>query len=105
MKRPRLAWRRQPRELGLAGIVQGERGYQLRHQGKCLGGVYPIYLGFSRKRIGYHAYGRWEEYGVPYLNTCEEPVATVEEAKAILNKHFDTHLTTFLKKQKEAADV
>jgi hypothetical protein len=103
MKKPRLTWRKQPREPGLRGIGQGERGYELRHEGEHLGGAYPSFVGWGREKVGYYCSGRWDEMGVPHLNTCQEPVPTIEEAKAQLRAHFDQYLTLHLKKEADAS--
>jgi hypothetical protein len=100
MKKPRITWRRQPRERGLRGVAQGERGYELRYGEEHLGGAYPRYVGWGQEKVGYYCHGRWDAMGVPLLNTCEHPVPTIEEAKAQLSAHFAEYL-----KSKEAPDV
>jgi hypothetical protein len=51
--------------------------------------------------LGWYYVGRWEEWGVPYINTCRKSVKTPEEAKEQLMAHFREHIDRFL----EAQDV
>ena len=82
MGKPQLTWRKQPNIF-----VRGSHGYDLRHKGKQLGGAYPL-----SKALGYYCWGRWDEMGVPLINTANEPVGTMDEAKAILKAHFHKYL-------------
>jgi hypothetical protein len=92
-KKPRLTWRKEPNEEGLSSIGQRPRGYELRCQGERLGGVYPLTNRSDRYNIcGYYCAGRWDEKGVPHINTASQPVQTTDEAKKILMDHFRKHL-------------
>lgn len=74
--KPRLAWRKQPRERGLAAICQGERGYELRLAGETVMAVAPKTEPFNR-----YVVTGWYWYGLG-ANTARVPVATPEIAKA-----------------------
>lgn len=76
-----LTWRQEPRETGLAGVVQGERGYDLCYGGEKIGSVRPCYEGFNRRKRGYFWYAHSEKLGVPLHNTSRSPVADIEVAK------------------------
>lgn len=103
MKRPRLTWRKEPNETGLARVCQGPRGFELRHAGVRVGSVAPSTgMGNARYTInGWYCYGSWIDWGVPSINTCQTLVKTPEEAKEILMAHFREHIDRFL----ENADV
>lgn len=85
-KRARLFWRREPREKGLAGVCQGERGYHLMFQGSRIGSVNVRYgHGFSLTKEGYYWSARLDVNGeskIPLKNTCNNFVPTIEQAKA-----------------------
>lgn len=75
---PRLRFRRQKSERGLARHMQGERGYDLMLGDERIGGVYPRYARFERNS-GYYWYAH---VGKESRNTASEPVPTIEQAKA-----------------------
>ncbi len=62
-------WRKQPNEPGR--VCQSPRGYELRVGGEVVLCVAPLYRGE----------GGWYWYGMGQ-NTCQNPAATKEEAKA-----------------------
>lgn len=78
-RKPRLRWRRQARERGLAGVGQGELGADLIYLGEPIASV---------RAVHYHLpdYGKWWWHaggsGVPYRNMCRGPVNSLEEAQA-----------------------
>lgn len=78
----RLTWRLEPKDPGLAGVVQGERGYDLFYAGEHAGSVRPLSYGLERRKLGYFWYAGSDKLGVPYHNTSSTPVAEIEEAKA-----------------------
>ena len=86
MKKPRLTWRR--------GSDERKRGCDLRHKNERLGGAYPI-------ATGYYCWGRWDMMGVPLINTANQPVATIDEAKSQLKAHFDQYLAAYLESHKD----
>lgn len=75
----RLRWRREERERGLAGTCQGERGYDLMYGNQRVGSARVAYVGWSRNVAGYYHYCQW---GGESINTCDELVPTIDEAKA-----------------------
>jgi hypothetical protein len=102
LKRPRLMWRRQPNETGLAAVCQSPRGKELRNQGKTLG-LARSHGGRLRDRPGYYWHGGWEEYGVPRRNTASRTPSfpTLEEACADMMKYFQEHIDAYLKAQEK----
>mgnify|MGYP001224007371 CR=1 FL=1 len=88
----RLTWRREADEKGLRGVVQGERGFDLRYDGAEVGTVRPRYDGWSRKRAGYYWTAQSANPPVPLINTAGTPVATIEEAKAQCEAYVREHL-------------
>jgi hypothetical protein len=72
-RRKSFRWRREPHATGLAGICQGERGWQLRYGEEQVGTVAVAYKGGSRsEREGYYWYARSDELGVPLRSTAAE---------------------------------
>lgn len=71
--KPRLAWRKEPNEQGLARIGQGPRGYELRINGKRVADVSAVRNGFKYEYIGW----MWscasnDELGIAWKNTSAE---------------------------------
>ena len=77
-----LRFRKQPNETGLARVVQGPRGYELRDGTKVVMHVAPL-TGYGRAR---HQVNGWYVYGLG-INTTSEPVTTADEAKAFAMAH------------------
>ena len=72
----RLTWRKEPDEQGrLARVCQGERGYDLRCDGRKIGHVRPV-------SHGYYWFACDDNLGIPLRNTCCTPVPDIETAKA-----------------------
>lgn len=82
---PTLRWRREPRERGLAGVVQGELGYQLWLGSERIATV-AVYYEFGRhsRKLGYYWVARNDALGVPLRNTADggRIYATADDAKA-----------------------
>jgi hypothetical protein len=74
----RLTWKREERKTGLARVTQGERGYALRMDGEQIGAVYP-FRGRKRGAPGYY-WTAWVNGKTE--NTRENPLPTIEDAKA-----------------------
>jgi hypothetical protein len=74
-------WRKQPDEKGLARTFQNKRGLELREGTTIVMRVAP-----SQDRMGRGIDG-WYWYGLG-KNTCQEPCATQEEAKAQADAHY-----------------
>jgi hypothetical protein len=68
-------WRKQPDEKGRARSFQTQRGLQLREGTKVVINVAPYSDSRGRSVDGWYWYGMGR-------NTCKEPCATIEEAKA-----------------------
>lgn len=77
----RLTWSREPRQRGLAGVVQGERGYDLKYDGEIVGRARPLPVG-HRRYNGYYWYAVSDRSGIPLRNTSDKRVPTIDEAKA-----------------------
>lgn len=98
LKAPRLTWRKQPNEKGLAAVCQTPRGYELRHAGVRLGSVSPsTEMGRRYDIKGWYGCGAWDEWGVPRINTCHTLSETMEEAKRVLMAHFRKYIEARLK--------
>lgn len=68
-------WKLNDKITGLARVCAGPRGSKLFDEGKQVATVYPLGGDWSRPLAGWY----WCCAG---KNTCHEPVATAEEAKA-----------------------
>ena len=88
-KKKRLRWKLDPQETGLRSIGAGPRG-STYHDGETeYASVAPVGGGWSGPVIGWY----WIAYeGVPYENTCNEPVDTQEEAKKQAQEYVKKHL-------------
>lgn len=87
----RLRWKLDPAETGLRRIVAGPRGSTLRDES---GTRYATVATVGRRHgAPWYWVAGWES-GVPYMNTCRDPVATVDEAKAEALAHVRAALQT-----------
>lgn len=77
--KPKLRWKKEPSETGLRAVGQGPRGYRYHDGEKQYASVSPLGGGWRPMRGWYWVAG-WDS-DVPHKNTCNEPVATPEEAK------------------------
>lgn len=84
----RLTWRREPHARGLAGVCQGERGWDLRADGCDIAHVRPLLRG--RRTEGYYWYSCHSS--LPEANTSASPTSTPEEAKDGCEFFARTHL-------------
>lgn len=77
----RVTARREPREAGLAGVVQGPRGYIIKCNGKDVGRVSALFAGFGK--AGTRGWYFYASAGDVRINTCNDaiPFATAEEAR------------------------
>ena len=81
--KPRLRWKREQPEHGLARVCQSPRGYDLRLGGVKVGSVRPL-------RVGFADYDGWfwvachAVLGIPWRNSAAagHPRMTMVEAKA-----------------------
>lgn len=77
-------WRKEKREKGLAGVVQGVRGYELweRDGKRPIIYVAPLILGFNRfSPVGWYWYGLGQ-------NTSASPVSSADEAKVQAMEYY-----------------
>lgn len=75
----RLRWKLDPQETGLRRIMAGQRGSTLRDEA---GVRYATVATVGRHHSApWYWVAGWQTC-VPHMNTANEPVATVEEAKA-----------------------
>jgi len=77
-----LRWKKNPRPTGLAGVVAGPQGSELRD-----GDERYASTGFTSKRHGHKVEGwywvaRNDKAGVPHMNTCSTPLADEKAARA-----------------------
>jgi len=75
-------WSKQPSESGLARVCQSKRGAVLKEEGRIIAQINSR-AGDKRLHIGWY----WVCKG---KNTCNEPVETIEEAKAQVMAHLKT---------------
>lgn len=73
----RVTARREPRESGLAGVVQGPRGYIIKADGKDVGRASMRYEGWGRKELGWYFHAR---LGDVSINTCNDRLFETAEA-------------------------
>lgn len=87
----RMRWKKNPRETGLASMVSGPLG-SIYHDGqKKFASVSAIGGGYRGEVRGWYFVAGWDSK-LPYRNTCEEPVASEEEAKRQAEKYVADHL-------------
>ncbi len=76
-----LRWRRNPPERGLARVGAAPRGHRLYDDGVEVATVAPLGGGWKQPLKGWFWYCKGK-------NTCNEPVATVDEAKSAALVHY-----------------
>ncbi len=80
-KKPRITWRKQKNEGGLASIGQSPRGYELFVNGVQVGSVSAKNIGW-KNWSGWYWHARSDELGIEWRNTSsEKPFADIEDAK------------------------
>ena len=84
----RLRWKLDPKATGLARVIAGPRGSTLRDES---GTRYAVVSAAGRTSEGWYWVAGWGS-GVPHMNTCDAPCATVEEAKAQALAYVKSHL-------------
>lgn len=87
----KLRWKKQPRATGLSAIGAGPRGSYLHDGEQRYAVVYASTDGCSRDVIGWYFVAGWGSV-VPYLNTCDNPVPTEDEAKKAAYKYVTDNL-------------
>lgn len=91
MSKPRLRFKRQSNEQGLARVCQGLRSHELWYGDERVGGAYPLHGNWPLQEItGYY----WScptlpDLGIEYRSTADHPVATMEGAKAALRTYVE----------------
>ena len=75
--KPRLSWRKQPNETGLAAVGQGPRGAILKVNGDDVANVYA-----HGRSGGWYYVARNNSGTIPLRNTCDKVVKDLEAAKA-----------------------
>jgi hypothetical protein len=95
----RLRWKLEPAETGLRAVGAAPRGY-VYHDGQTeYARIHPNGGGWRRRQNGWY----WvvpEQYGIPYANTCHEPVATAEQAKADCEAYCKAEILHYLESRK-----
>ena len=94
--KPKLRWKKEPSETGLRAVGQAPRGYRYHDGEKQYATVSPLGGGW-RPMLGWYWVAGWSS-GVPHMNTCNNPVATPEEAK----EQAEAYVTKFLADVKPA---
>ncbi len=74
----RLRWRLDKHPSGLAGVCAGPRGSTLYDS---TGKRYAMVSAINRGGSGWYWVAGWDS-DVPRRNTCNQPVPTIDEAKA-----------------------
>ncbi len=91
--RPRLSWKREPNETGLARIGQGARGFDLRIGGVSVAEVRPLYHypkdGGARRLLGYTYSANDRHHGIKIRNTVKTGHCwrEIDDAKAACEKY------------------
>lgn len=92
MAKTHLRWKKNPVETGLRAVAvdSSRRGSKLHDGEHEYASVYGLgYHWTSRRSNGWY----WvASGGVPYMNTCNSPVSTEEEAKADAMAYVKQHL-------------
>lgn len=85
----KLRWKLNPRETGLRAIGAGPRGSRLHDGEKTYATVSA--LRHRHETTGWFWVAGWDS-DVPYMNTCNAPVATADDAKAAAMAYVKKHL-------------
>lgn len=91
-KKPRLRFKMQDKEKGLARVGAAPRGHDLYYGSKRVAVVSPLGGGWGGPLRGWYFFTY--DNRLPFRNTCGTPVATPEEAKADCMAYVRAHLTT-----------
>ncbi|GAB3416853.1 hypothetical protein NX774_12010 [Massilia agilis] len=89
-----LRWKKNPRPKGLAGVVAGPQGSELRDGERryATTGYIDGRINKGRKSGWYWVAG-WQS-GVPHKNTCDNPVLDEETAKTAALEYVRKYLKT-----------
>jgi hypothetical protein len=82
-----MRWKMAPRETGLRAIGALPRSHWLRDGDKRFACVSPI----DRSGSAWYWVAGWGS-GVPHNNTCDDPVATIEDAKKAAFAYVKAHI-------------
>ena len=93
-RRKPLRWRKEPDEKGLARVGQRMRGVELRLGDETVARVYPWRKGglWSHEYNGWYWVARSDVYGIPLVNTSQQPVKNLDEAKAAAKAYVLGHM-------------
>ena len=99
--KPRITWRKEANEQGLARIGQGPRGYELRINGNRVADISPVRNGFKLEYIGW----MWscasnDELGIAWKNTSAEkrkPYPMTDDGMEQAKADCKTYIVTCLK--------
>lgn len=87
-----MRWKKDERETGLRAVSAGPRGSKLRLDGETvLAVVRPLGGNWARRPVGWYFVAGWSS-GIPYCNTCDNPVETEAEAKEQAMAYVKKHL-------------
>lgn len=87
----RLRWKKDAAKTGLASIGAGPRGSEYHDGEQKYASVCPLGGGLRLFRGWFWVTG-WGSC-VPYVNTCDAPVATEQEAKEQAEAYVKKHLS------------
>lgn len=84
----KITFKMRPKAKGLRAVGAAPRGFDVRVDGECVGGVAPLGgHGFQPLRGWYYAIN----YKGAYINTCGKPELTPEDAKAAAKAWIKAH--------------
>ena len=78
----KLTWSKQPSEQGLASVGQGPRGAILKVDGKRIGTVSAVSIGWKSWRGWFWSTPPDDDLGIPWHNSHETPSFDLDAAKA-----------------------
>jgi hypothetical protein len=84
-----LRWKKNPKPIGLMSIGAGPRGSKLRDGEVEYASIAPCWE--NHKVVGWF-WVALSSGGIPYKNTCDEPVATEDDAKRDAMAYVKKHL-------------
>ncbi len=88
-----LRWKLEPKETGLRAIGASPRSSWLSCDGKRYACVSSLGGGWHGPVRGWYWVAGWDS-DIPHMNTCNNPCATVEEAKEQAMAYVKHNLST-----------
>ena len=91
-KKPKLRWKKNPRETGLRAVGSGPQGFRYHDGEKQYVSVYALGGGWQKLKGWYWVAG-WDSK-IPYYNSCGSPVESAEIAKKEAEEYVKKHLAS-----------